>query len=331
MSLTVEQVIAAFTVAVPSLTADYDIVIVDGADLHAAHLAISRRGCPSLLIPVPHVGNDSTRLTHGVAVSGATAVEFVRGGEHRRCPAAVVECRDPQLVRTFAALVAAVLARIEVGPPPSWATVSSLLSEWERLLGRRRLLSGESELGLWGELWCIAHSSRADMMLQAWRGPDGERVDFLLDNLGVEVKVGRRQRVHVVSQSQVDEPLGVVPVVFMSMYVMVEPLRGRTLPELVRVVAHRVDDMPGFEEKLASVGYSRDDEGAYGKRCVLLEPPLFYRREDVPRVRVADVGVSDLRYQVELVRDLAMTADVGSRVIDMLGLNEPFAREYPCA
>ncbi len=47
---------------------------------------------------------------------------------------------------------------------------------WVSLLGRRQLLTGESELGLWGELWCIARSSRAPMMLEAWRGPDAERV-----------------------------------------------------------------------------------------------------------------------------------------------------------
>jgi hypothetical protein len=284
-----------------------------------------------LLVPVPRIVNDSTRLTHGVAVSAAAHVEFLRGGEHRRCPAAVVECRDPQLLRTFAALVGAVVARLEDGPSPSWASVSSLLSEWESLLGRRQVLTGESELGLWGELWCIARSSRAPTMLGAWRGPDAERIDFLLDGVGVEVKAGRRQGVHLVSQSQVEEPLGEVPVVFMSMHMMVEPLRGRSLPELVREVAGQLDDAATFEEKLASVGYSRDDEGAYSRHYVLLEPPLFYRREDVPRVRVADAGVSDLRYRVELVRDVAMNAEARATVIDVLGLDGPFSREYPCA
>jgi hypothetical protein len=331
MGLSVEQVIAAFTAATPSLAADYDIVAVDGANLRTAHLAVSRRGFPSLLVPVPRIRSDSTRLTRGVAVSAATHVEFVRGGERRRSPAAIVECRDPQLLRTFAALVGAVVARLEDGPPPSWASVSALLSEWESLLARRQLLSGESELGLWGELWCIARSSRAHTMLEAWRGPDGERVDFLLDSVGVEVKAGRRQGVHLVSQAQVDEPLGEVPVVFMSMHVMIEPLRGSSLPELVREVAGQLDDAAIFEEKLANVGYSRDDEGVYSKHYVLLEPPLFYRREDIPRVRVADAGVSDLRYRVELARDVAMSAEARSKVIDVLGLDGPFAREYPCA
>jgi hypothetical protein len=331
MGLTVEQVLGAFEATRPSLAADYDIVSVEGLALRVAHLAVSRRGFPSLLVPVSRVESDATRLTRGVAVSAATRVEFVRGGERWHSPAAVVECRDPQLRRTFAALVGAVIARLESGPPPSWASVSSLLSEWERLLGRRQLLTGESELGLWGELWCIGRSARAPTMLEAWRGPEAERVDFLLGTLGVEVKVGRRQGVHMVSQSQVDEPLGAVPVVFMSMYVMVEPLRGRSLPDMVGEVARQLDDAAIFEEKLAGVGYSRDDEGAYDKRYVLLEPPDFYRREDVPRVRAADAGVSSLRYRVELARHTAMTPEARSAVIEVLGLNESFAGEYPCA
>jgi hypothetical protein len=259
------------------------------------------------------------------------SVDFVRGAEHWQCPAAVVECRDPRLVGTFAALVGAVAGRLEDGSSPSWASVSSLLLEWEELLGRRKLLTGDSELGLWGELWCIARSSRPAEMLAGWRGPDAERVDFLLDALGVEVKAGRRPGVHVVSQAQVDKPLGDVPVVFASLYVMVEAVRGRSLAELAHEVANRVDDMPTFEEKLAKVGYSRDDEGAYDKRFALLEPPLFYRRDDVPRVRVADSGVSDLHYRVELVRDRALSEEARSGVLDVLGLHAPFTREYPCA
>lgn len=331
MPLTVEQVIAAFAEAKPSLTADYNIVAVHGANLRVAHLAVSRRGLASLLVPLPHIEGDSTRLTRAIAVSAAMHVEFVQGDDRQRLPAAVVECRDSQLLRTFAALVAAVVARLEDGPPPSWASISRLLSEWERLLGRRQLLSGESEVGLWGELWCIARSARAPTMLEAWRGPEAERVDFLLDNIGVEVKAGSRQGIHAVAQSQVEESLGAVPVVLMSMWVMVEPLHGRSLPEIVREVTGQVDSVATFEEKLANVGYSRDDEAAYHQRYVLLGPPLLYHREDVPRVRSADAGVSNLRYRVELPREAAMTGDAQSEIIEVLGLSEAFAREYPCA
>ena len=99
MGLTVEQIIAAFATAAPSITADYDIVTVDGAELRVAHLAVSRRGFPALLVPVPRVDNNPTRLTHGVAVSAAAGVEFARTEERWRRPAAVLECRDPRLMR----------------------------------------------------------------------------------------------------------------------------------------------------------------------------------------------------------------------------------------
>src|SRR5579884_2294670 len=314
MQLTVDHVMAAFSAASSSPAADF--AITGDARTHRAHLAVSRRGFASLLIPVPHVEADSTRLTHGMAFSAAKSVEFARGNERWRSPAAVVECREPRLAHTFAALVVGLVGRLEEGRAPTWESVSSLLSEWERLLGRRRVMSGEEELGLWGELWCIARSSKARVLLDAWRGPEAERVDFFLEGLGIEVKVGRRQGVHLVSQAQVDEPLGEAPVVFLSMYAMLDPLRGRSLVDLVHDVSDAVDDRAAFEEKLAGVGYSRDDEVAYTKRYALLEPPLLYRREDVPRVRTADAGVYDLRYRVELARDAAMGADARSLVID---------------
>jgi len=233
MKLTVEQIATAFTGAMPSQTADFNLLGVDGVALQAVHLAISRRGFPALLIPVPHVGSDATRLTHGLAFWAASNVEFIHGTERRQCPAAVVECRDATLLQTFSALVCAVVARLDGGRRPTWASVSSLLLEWESLLGWRQLLTRESERGLRGELWAIAPTSRTPTMVEAWRGPEAERVDFFLGDLGVEVKVGRQARVHMVSQAQVDEPLGDVPVVFMSMHVMIEPMRGLSVPDLV--------------------------------------------------------------------------------------------------
>ena len=96
-------------------------------------------------------------------------------------------------------------------------------------------------------------------------------------------------------------------------------------------MARKLDDPAPFEETPAKAGYSGDDEAACNRRSVLLESPLCYRREDVPRVRPADPGVSNLRYRVELPRDSAMSIDSRSSVIAALGLEHLFACGYPCA
>jgi len=330
MTLSAAAVLSTLESAKAPTDVDYSIVAADGANSRVAHLAVSRRGTFALLVPLARVGGETTRLTQGVALHGASVVEFARGAERWRAPAAVIECREAGLLRTFAAMAAALVERLERTTSPSWPLVTSLFAEWERLLGRRQVLTGESELGLWGELWCLARTSRPAELLEAWRGPEAEPVDFLLDGHGFEVKAGKRAGVHVVSQSQVDQPLGDVPAFLVSLHVMPDPLRGRSLAELVEEVAAHAADTGTFEEKLASVGYSRADEQAYGRRLALLQAPTFYKAESVPRVRVADPGVSRMRYRVELSRDNALNGPELEVVASVLGL-APSTYEYPCA
>jgi hypothetical protein len=329
MVLTVEAIAAAFAGAQLATDADYTVLSAASAPGNA-HLALSRNGTASLLVPVARVASDTTRLTHGLALRGAPAVEFARGPERWREPAAVVECREPKLVRTFAAMVAALIARLDTNKKPSWETVAALFAEWERLLGRRHLLKGESELGLWGELWCIARSTRPADLLEGWRGPDAEHVDFFMDGLGLEVKAGRRAGVHIVSQAQVDGGFGDVSIVLMSLHVAADPIRGRSLAEAVRYVSERVANLALFEEKLAAVGYARDDEGAYGRRFAVLQAPALYKAEHVPRVRAADPGVSQIRYRVELPPEAALAGAEADATTSIFGL-DPSTYEYPCA
>ncbi len=329
MNLGVEAILGAFEGARSPQDADFGIVATDPAP-RSVHLALSRDGLAALLVPLGRVAGDTTRLTQGVALRSAAAVQFSRGAERWREPAAVIECRDAQLLRTFAGMAAAIIARLDSRTKPSLEAVTSLFAEWERLMGRRKLLKGESELGLWGELWCFAHSSRSEDLVAAWRGPEGERVDFILGGLGVEVKAGRRAGVHLLSQSQVGEKLGELRVVLLSLHVMPDPLRGRSLAELVQHVGGQIADVASFEEKLATVGYSRGDEAAYGRRMVLVQAPLFYPAERIPRVRAADPGVSQIRYRVELPRDAALEGQTLDAVTTILGLNLE-SEAYPCA
>ncbi len=332
MSLGVDAIVASFEATPAPTDADYGVVtmIANGQRPRLVHLAKSRNGQSAILIPVSRIQSDTTRLTQGVALRSAISVEFVRGAEHWREPAAVVECRDPGLLRTFAGMAAAVIGRLEGRAKPSWEAVATLFAEWERLLGRRKILKGESELGLWGELWCIARSSRSDELVAAWRGPDAESVDFFLDGLGVEVKAGRRAGVHFLSQAQVGGTLGDVPVVFLSLHVMSDPMRGRSLAEMVQLVAGDVSDVACFEEKLAAVGYSRADDAAYCRRLVILQTPLFYAAERVPRVRTADPGVSQIRYRAEFPREAVLEGQALEKLTSVLGLDMA-SHSYPCA
>jgi Putative PD-(D/E)XK family member, (DUF4420) len=325
-----DTVFRTFDSAVRSEGVDYSILpFLPDAWAGCSYLAISRQGWPALIVPVRSVTADNVRLTHGLAFRALVAVELSDGRERWTRPAAVLECREPQLTRTFAAMVAAFAARIAQHRPASLEFVSGLLTEWEDLLSRRGLLSAERELGLWAELWLLARTKRIDELLEAWRGPDSEWVDFLLDGKGFEVKASHRERVHVVSQEQVEPTLGNAEVFLLSLHVAVDPVHGKCLSNVVAQVAAAASDVAKFEEKLASVGYCRDDEQAYRRRYVVLSPPAVYRAQDVPRVRLADPGISQIRYRVELPAESLTAAEVGV-LGEVLGI-DLMSLEYPCA
>jgi len=62
----------------------------------------------------------------------------------------------------------------------------------------------------------------------------------------------------------------------------------------------RVADPSDLLRIVATVGFTPVDREQYATRFVPLEPPLWFRAEDIPRVRAADAGVAHLRYLATL-------------------------------
>jgi hypothetical protein len=174
------------------------------------------------------------------------------------------------------------------------------VEEWQTLLAQGTALSGDQQLGLWGELWLISNARDPDRVIAGWRGPDREALDFLLDGLSLELKASRTAHVHYVSQRQVELPAGTYTGCLLSLWVGVDPVRGKSLKELAELLIARASDPPSLLKKLALAGYVPKDSDQYGTRWLVLEAPYWFWAKDVPRVRAADVGVSNLRYRVAL-------------------------------
>lgn len=323
-----EAVASAFSGEGAATTDDYRFLGPSAPTYPFAFLAVNREGCPALVLPLRESNADSVRITRGMALRAVTELAFAGIDRAWRAPAAVFECRDKNLLRTFSAMVVGVAQRWTARP--SWEEVARVFAEWERLMAKRTSLKGESEYGLWGELWFLAHTTTPDVLLAGWRGPEGQHVDFLVGEVGLEVKAGRRRGVHTISQLQADEPGGNVRHVLASMLVLPEPISGLTLPAMVRAVSKRVADIGAFEEKLAEVGYSRDDEELYTGKYALMEIPALYLGEDIPRVRAFDPGISQIRYRVELPQHKALDRETRASIDARLGIT-PSEHPYPCA
>lgn len=279
------------------------------ADRGGAYAGRARAGEPVLVIqlsetPIGGVG----RRAAGCELLPHASLRFAIARREWDGPAAALICTDPDLVDAFAVLAADVESRIDP-TATKWADVLAVVEEWQSLIAPRGAPSTEHEVGLWGELWMLAHADDPDRILASWRGPDREAADFHLDGRALEIKTSRRRGEHHVSQKQLVSPMGDAEAWLLSMWVGVDPIRGVTATELADLLRSRVSDPVEALRRLGAAGYTLADRNLYQTKLVLLATPSWYRVEDVPRVRAADLGISRLRYVVSL--DEAAAADAG--------------------
>ena len=282
LAASLRESIAAVDAPLTDEANDYRIATSVGP----AFLARARSGAPTLLIPLDVAPVTVGRRGGGFSLTPATRVAFEYGGRRWDQAAAALECTESQLVDAFLVLVMDISRRLaSSASETTWPTILALVEEWQTLLARRAVLTVEQQLGLWGELWVISKAVNPDPLVAAWRGPEGEATDFFFDGIALEVKVSRRAHVHHVSQRQVDMPVGMHKAYLLSVWVGVEPVRGTSLAELVDTALARVSDAPALLKQVALLGYTPLDRDQYGTRFIPLDPPRWFRAEDVPRVR----------------------------------------------
>jgi hypothetical protein len=213
-------------------------------------------------------------------------------------------------------LIMSVVDQLEAGRPFRYS-VSDALTAYRELLTRRRTLSDEQEIGLFGELGVFAHlveTTGEEAATAAWLGPDSEEHDFVLEGCDLEIKTTRSEsRVHVIgSATQLlpaqDRPLHLVSIQFTAAGAAAE---GETLPERVRRVRGLLTrGVRVFEERLRAVGW--DDMNAdevYTRGYVLRSTPRCYHvDEDFPAV-VPD-GLALIVRRPELVVGLVYRINV---------------------
>jgi hypothetical protein len=269
--------------------------------INYAYVGRSRSGAPTLLIPLRNASSGPSRSGGGFSLIPAQRVAYSFLERRWEQASAALECTDSRLLETFIVLCADLLARLKAAEGlADWAAVTKWVDEWQALLGKKALLTPEQELGLWGELWVVAQSASPDRFINAWRGPERENVDFFLDGIGVEVKTSRREHAHFVSQKQIIQPVGDFDAYVLSIWAAPEPVRGKSIVELADDIMSKASDGLSFLKHLGRLGLSPYDRDQYRTRFIALRTPKWFSVEFVPRVRAADEGVSNLRYQITL-------------------------------
>lgn len=273
--------------------------------------ARSRAGLPALVLPLP-VPSAIGRRAAGCELRAHGALHYRFDGEEWTGPAAILECADPELVDSFAVLASDVEARAEADP--TWQAVLGLVEEWQALLAPRGTPTAESELGLWGELWFLSQSIDVDRALASWRGPDRDSSDFFVDGIAAEVKTSRLRRQHHVSLVQVDPGIVSFESWLVSLWVKVDPAATLTVFALASDIMDRASDRADAMRRIARAGFTLNDRREFVTGYVLASEPEWYPVDAVPRVRVADPGVSQLRYRVLLDESRRASADIVDRL-----------------
>lgn len=288
-------------------------------DVRGSFFGISPSGHQVMVIPTTAERSPLDRATGSVSISFQEQVHFELRKTTFDAPAAILTCLDDDLAATFRVLAREIAIKADAKQSrPAARLISRLFGAWEELLRRRRSLSHDEQLGLWGELWFLLKAPNIDRAIASWRGPTGEVIDFVGGGIGVECKTTMRKLEHHFSQNQVERALGDLPIYLLSVWVDRDDVGGRTLNEMIDDVAKVCGDTSALEKLIMQVGYSREDAVLYNHRWRVLEAPLWFDQASIPRVRAADPGVSSIRFEASLDESRALSPERGIALLAQL-------------
>lgn len=229
-----------------------------------------------------------------------------------------LECREQAGNEVFDLIGRDIAVRLGDGRARPAEAVTEVLAKWRRFWGQASQvsLSREALLGLFGEVWFLAHwliPINGPDAAGSWRGPQGARHDFQGPGGAVEVKTTTSARGlihHVHGLDQLEAPEHGELYVF-SLRMREESGATNTLPGVIESCEQRLARSPGalnaFEDNLARAGYSPVYAQQYKAVTLrVLSEGLYVVKEDFPRLTRASLaaelsgGVETVEYDINL-------------------------------
>lgn len=228
-------------------------------------------------------------------------------------------CVEPELRTVYERLAEDVVGQVrsseEHGDPPAWIAYR-VLNEWRDLLARGKRLGRSKVVGLAGELEVmrLAYEDRGITLLDSWRGPQGDKNDFVSRTAAAEVKAttareGRRVEIHGLEQLARNGSRDLYLV-----YVrLAEDPRGITLFGRVERLLELGLPRRKLLELLDETGYQHV-ESAESPRLTVSEVRWYAVDDEFPAITHRSfsggppLGIERLRYEIDL--------DVAGRPLD---------------
>lgn len=295
-----------------------------------AFLAIDAGQRQHLLVHVTEpLTASQSRTTRGLSVS----TESLQVGDQPERLYLDLQCPQPSLLRTFAAVTADVLHALRLDHHDPAAEVLRCLENWRWFWSAHASgLSQEAALGLFAELWFLDRwLGTTTENLSRWRGPYGARHDFQWADWSVEVKCTavRGAVVHRINGLEQLEAPETGELLLFSLHVQDDALAGNSLPKLVGRITDALAAAPGgsarFLECLALAGYGPSDAERYDRPLRVLSEELFEVQADFPRLTRRGLGARLPNGIEQLTYTLAMSACGPWRVAE--AAHDPAARQ----
>lgn len=216
-------------------------------------------------------------------------------------------------------LVIAAIVDLVVNGTSFTDAVADGLRSFEELLLRKRRLTDEQQVGLFGELLFLEHAithGTALNVVDAWAGADREEHDFLFDGFSVEVKCTRSEsRIHSIASASQLQPSPDRALYLLSIQVTAasSASQGRALGDVVASIRDGLSNQSRqiFDKKLEDVGWRHDDTDLYQRRWSLRSVPrTFLVDDDFPALtpkHIADIvpqpsHVVGVQYRLDLTQ-----------------------------
>ena len=186
------------------------------------------------------------------------------------------------------------------------------IAKWKKLFDKIKstLLTEEEQKGLIGELLFISESIEnevpKDTIIENWYGPDYYNKDFIINNIGFEIKTTTQDRptLKISSEQQLDKQD--LDMLYLIQYNLEESRsNGFTLPEIINKVRIEIAVnyilKSKFDEKLIQIGYNEDDSDKYDTKYKLIEKYIYDVNKDFPKITKSTLpkGIFNSIYNIE--------------------------------
>lgn len=212
-----------------------------------------------------------------------------------------------------------VVRRAEKSGDPLPEVIASELAAWEALLRIPSSMDRNQVVGLLGELWVlwrVLHNLGA-MAIDCWTGPASEQHDFRLAGDDLEIKSTiSHSRDHVISGLEQLANSGQRTLSVVS--IQLKPAGGgpgTSLHDAIKRISQYLSTDPialkKFNDRLATIGYRRDDDSICSERyCLRSDPTLISVDSEFPRLTTDCISAILTSSSLRRIRKVIYTANL---------------------